>query len=187
MKRILIVSAFLAGIALISCQNQAEKEEIIEEADTICATADSATYLTAIEEYLVDSIGKSYAQAQVCIPSYSVIAADESDSCNILVWGDYWVFNYNISGDTLKTASGGSHPGLMHVAFADGKYTITGFDQVEDGSKNQESAKRIFGNNYEKFQSINSDEKAREQVRAEQLAKAVKDRGLKVSLYQDFG
>ena len=43
------------------------------------------------------------------------VEVDESDSADVRVWGDFWVFNYNISGDTLKTVSGGDHPGLFHL------------------------------------------------------------------------
>ena len=62
--------------------------------DDVAATA-------AVAQYMVDSIGSQYAQGEVCIPSVSVIAIDKVNPDSIKLWGDYWVFNYNIVGDTL--------------------------------------------------------------------------------------
>lgn len=48
-------------------------------------------------------------------------------------------------------------------------------------------AKEIFGDKYDAFHAINSDEQKREQLRAEGLAAYVKEHNLPVTLYQDFG
>ena len=104
-----------------------------------------------------------------------------------LYGGDFWVFNYSQVGDTLKCVSGGSHPGLMHVTQTVNGLEVTGFDQVEDGSRYMLTAKEIFGDKYDAFQSINSDEKKREKLRAEGLARYVKEQGLSATMYQDYG
>ena len=139
-------------------------------------------FYAALNSYLVDSIGSQYAPGELCISCPTVIA-----STNLRVLGDFWVFNYNVVGDTLKTVSGGSHPGAMNLKKTDTGYVVTSFEQVEDGSGNLASAKRIFGTMYEAFHSINSDEETREQVRALFIAKYVKDNKLPVKYYQDYG
>lgn len=114
---------------------------------------------------------------------------DERNSEDILVWGDFWVFNYNQVGDTLKCVSGGSHPGLLHIRQTEKGFEVTAFDQVEDGSRYLPTAKktmvstnRLFGDKFDAFKTINSDEKNRERLRAEGLATYAKKNGLAVTL-----
>ena len=115
------------------------------------------------------------------------MAVDETNANDILVWGDFWVFNYNQVGDTLKMVSGGNHPGLMHVRQTENGFEVTSFDRVADGSDNVPSAKRIFGDKYEAFQAFQSDDNKREQLRGEKLAEYVKKHNLSVTMYQDYG
>ena len=144
-------------------------------------------YFPAIDRYLADSIGSQYAKGEHCVPIHSIVRVDERNSEDILVWGDFWVFNYNQVGDTLKCVSGGSHPGLMHIRQTKKGFEVTAFDQVEDGSRYLSTAKKIFGNKFDAFKTINSDEKNRERLRAEGLATYAKKNGLSVTLYQDYG
>lgn len=112
---------------------------------------------------------------------------DERNAEDILVWGDFWVFNYNQVGDTLKCVSGGNHPGLMHICQTDNGFKVTAFEQVEDGSRNLLTAKKIFGEKFDAFQAIHSDERKREKLRADVLTSYVKKHNLKASMYQDYG
>ena len=146
------------------------------------------TYFTAIDRYLADSLGARYASGEICVPFHSYSAVDETDADDIKVWGDFWVMNYSVSGDTLKMVSGGSHPGLMHVRqHPDGHFEVTSFDGVGDGSEYLPSARRIFGERFDAFQAAYSNEKAREKARAEGLARYVHDNALSVTCYQDYG
>ena len=144
-------------------------------------------YFPAIDRYLVSKIGKQYAEGEVCVPIHNIVGVDESNADDILVWGDFWVFNYNQEGDTLKTVSGGNHPGLLHIRQTETGYEVTGFDQVADGAGFMPSVKKIFGEKYNDFQNIHSDEKGREQLRAEALAEYVRKNKLSATMYQDFG
>lgn len=137
--------------------------------------------------YIVDTFGKQYAQAEVCIPQQIVVATYESNDQDIKVWGDFWVFNYNTAGDTLKTASGGSHPGLIHLRKVNNGYEVTSFDAVGDGSQFEPTAKKIFGDKYDAFMKMHSNDKEREQNRAQGIAQYVKANDLKVTMYQDEG
>ena len=158
-----------------------------EHKRVVLAGERETTYFPAIDRYLVDSIGSLYAQGEHCVPIHSIVSVDERKAEDILVWGDFWVFSYNQVGDTLKCVSGGSHPGLMHIRQTEKGYEVTTFDQVEDGSRYLPTAKRIFGDKYDAFHAINSDEKKRERLRAEGLATYAKKNGLAVTLYQDYG
>ena len=192
MKKMII--AFAALLTFAACGNKQEGAPATEVNDTNNVSEQEnnvseqeITYFPAIDRYLVDEIGKQYAKGEHCVPFHHIVAVDERNADDILIWGDFWVFNYNQVGDTLKCVAGGSHPGLMHVAQTENGFKVKAFEQVEDGSNFLPTAKKIFGDKYDVFQAINSDEKNREILRAEVLGNYVKNHGLSVTLYQDYG
>lgn len=185
--------AILLGIGMTGC-----KQKIAETLEnTVTIKVPQNPYLVAIENYLVNEIGKNYAPGELCIPAYSVINIEEpgepSDSTEIItatdikVWGDWWVFNYDIVDDTLKCVSGGSHPGMFQLEKDGDAYKVIAFDQVEDGSRNLPSAKRIFGDLYDQFHAINSNKQTRDSVRLDMVAQYVQQHNLPVTVLQDFG
>ena len=182
------------SVGMTSCKQKAV--ETLE--NTVTIEVPQNPYLIAIENYLINEFGKSYTLGDVCIPAYSVINIEEpgepSDSTEVItatdikVWGDWWVFNYNIVGDTLMCVSGGNHPGLMYLKQNNThEWIVSSFDQVEDGSRNLPSAKRIFGDLYEDFHTINSNQDYRDSVRLAMVAQYVKEHHLPVTMLQDFG
>lgn len=145
------------------------------------------TYLAAIRRYLTSEIGSLYAEADYCVPLCQIVAVDESNAEDIRVWGDFWVYNYSLSGDTLQCVSGGNHPGLIHVRQTENGFEVTGFDRVEDGSNFKKSARRIFGKKYKDFMAVQADDKKRERLRAEGLAVYVRNYNIPAACYQDYG
>ncbi|MBO7120621.1 MAG: hypothetical protein J6W03_09935 [Bacteroidaceae bacterium] len=147
-----------------------------------------------MRDYLVKEIGSGYQQGDISIPVLMIVANEEGDdsdendepsSCKC--YGDFWVFNYNIVGDTLKTVSGGNHSGCMYVEKNGGKLQVTRFEQTEDGAGNVASARRIFGEHYDVFQYMHGSDDLREAVRREQLQQYIQQHQLDVKYYQDFG
>ena len=136
----------------------------------------------AISDYLLHEIAPYYLQGEICVPA--LLIAHEEDSC---VWGDFWVFWYNIAGDTLKTVSGGSHSGRMTICETADSLYVTAFEQTEDGASNDASARRIFGSYYDIYMNMHSNESVREAVRREQLSEYVQQNNLNIHYYQDFG
>ena len=182
----LVVAIALGAVAATSCTPSQDGSQSGTSDSTAVDSVD--TRLAAIESYLINTIGAQYAGADVCIPCPIVTATDDSDTTDIRVWGDFWVLNYEIAGDTLKNTSGGSHPGMMHLRQgADGRCQVTAFDQVSDGSGFESTAKEIFGDKYDAFMKSHSDDKAREQALVACLAGYVKANGLNVKFYQDYG
>ena len=187
------VILILLSMGMSSCKQKVA--ETLENA--ITSEVPQNPYLVAIENYLVNEFGKNYTPGELCIPNYSVINIEEpgepSDSTEVItatdikVWGDWWIFNYNIVGDTLKCVSGGSHPGMFQLEKEGDAYKIVAFDQVEDGSRNLTSAKRIFGDLYEDFHAINSNEEVRDSVRLAMVAQYVQEHKIPVTMLQDFG
>ena len=136
----------------------------------------------SISDYLLREIAPHYLQGEICVPSLMMVR--EEDSC---VWGDFWVFWYNVAGDTLKTVSGGSHPGKMTLTYANNQPQVIDFERVEDGSRFMPSAKHVFGDYLDIFMNMHSNESVREAVRREQLSEYVQQNNLSVHYYQDYG
>lgn len=190
-KKLWMMAAILiCGASLIGCGNKNAKEQPKETQVENTPTEVKLPEVTCedvVEDYLVNVIGEQYAEGEHCIPYSIVISTDSGNKDDILMWGDFWVFNYNQSGDTLKTVSGGNHPGLMHLKKTDNGYEVTNFEVVEDGAGYTESAKRIFGDNYDAFCEINSNAEKREDVRLYYVADYVKKHNLQVKMLQDYG
>ena len=136
----------------------------------------------AISDYLVKEIGSQYRQGELCIPTLMMVCEEDER-----IWGDFWVFWYNVAGDTLKTVSGGNHSGLMTLSKENANYIVTAFEQTVDGAGHDASAKRIFGEHYDVYQNMHSYEDVREAVRQEQLAQYIDRNNLDIHYYQDFG
>ena len=128
----------------------------------------------AISNYLVREIGVHYLQGELCIPTLMMVA--EEDSC---VWGDFWIFWYKFSGDTLTTVSGGNHAGKMTIVYREGQPVVTSFVQTEDGARNTASAKRIFGSYYDIYLNMHSNAEVLEAVRQEQLDEYIRRHNIK--------
>ena len=140
----------------------------------------------AISDYMVKSVGQQYLQGEMCIPTLLIVATEE-DADTARVWCDNFVFWYNISGDTLKTVSGGNHSGLMTLVKKDGSPTVTSFEQTTDGAGNEASARRIFGSHYDVYQNMHSNHDVSKAARKEQLKEYVLQNGLTIRFYQDYG
>ena len=192
MKLWMMAAILACGAACVtSCNNNgnanAEKAASTDSVDAV-EMFNHFPFLPALNQYLVDSIGSQYAPGEICIPCPTIVACDNESDSVMKVYGDFWVYNFNVAGDTLKTVSGGDHPGVMRVMQNEkGEFVVLSFEQVEDGHGNEASAKRIFGDMYEAFHGINSDEETREEARSVAIGWYVNTHNLPVKYYQDYG
>ena len=138
----------------------------------------------AIYKYMAEEVSKDYDAADVSIPTVNVVYVDYSGEDEILAYGDFWVENYNIDGDTLMCASGGNYPGVFHLSK---DYEVTAFDQVADGGDFEASAKELFGEHYEDFMAVYGDSDARDELRRATVTDYVHFNNLDVTQYQDYG
>jgi hypothetical protein len=142
----------------------------------------------AVYEAVVSEYGKNFEKADVCIPNVRIGYKDESNEDDIVVMGDFYVWNYNLNGDTLECESGGSFPGAIHLKKDGDKYTVIKTEVVEDGSAWTDSAKKIFGKHYDEVMKVVSDDdESREKDRAKVISDYVKANGLNITQYKDYG
>ena len=145
-----------------------------------------------VYEYMADEVSEQYGiddDTVISIPVVSIVNRVDNADGSVDIYGDFQVYNYTVEGDTLKCISGGDHPGKMHIVKDDDgdEYEVASFEQVGDGSEFEPTAKKIFGDKYEDFVKVQSDDKGMEKLRAEAIAVYVKTMGLKVTKYQDEG
>lgn len=143
---------------------------------------EEATY-----RYMVEEVAKNYDPADVSIPVVQIVKVDYTNPEDVLVYGDFWINNYNIEGDTLTCVSGGNYPGVMHLAKEGDTYVVSSFDMVADGADFDASAKELFGDNYDAFMKVYGDSDAREELRKVTVSDYVKLNDLAVTQYQDYG
>lgn len=146
-------------------------------------------FYSVLYQYLIDEYAGNYDKAGVTIPCPYIIAMDESDNSDIKVWGDFWIFNYDLNGSTLENVSGGSYPGCMHLRMVDDArgYEVTEMELVGDGSDYDPTAKKIFGDHYQEFVDNGADTEGREATRAQIIANYVAANNLYITEYKDFG
>ena len=208
---VLLISAFVMALSLSACgggakssseassgaSTEASSEAVSEAASEAApkAAVDVSAYgyagddstEAAVYKYLVEEVSKNFDKADVSIPTVSIVNVDTSNPDEPLVAGDFWIDNYTINDDTLECVSGGNFPGVMHLAKDGEGYTVSSFDVVEDGANFDSSAKELFGDNYDAFMKIHSDDEARNELRTATISDYVKLNGLDVTKYQDYG
>ena len=137
----------------------------------------------------VEDFGDKYEDSDVSIPCIRIVDIDESDKSDIKVYGDFYILNYNLSDDTLACASGGDYPGLIHMAMdpEDGDYEVIGFDVVGDGSLFESTAREIYGDKYDDFMAMYTDQDSIKTVRAQTIANYIAANNLDIKYYQDYG
>ncbi len=140
----------------------------------------------AVGDYLVREIGKQYLQGELCIPTLLMVAEEEDDR-ETRVWCDCWVHWYDIASDTLRTVSGGNHSGCMTIQHREGVPVVTAFEQTTDGAGFLSSARRIFGERFDVYQNMHSNQDVREAARKEQLQEHIRRQKLNIRYLQDYG
>lgn len=192
----------IACIGLTACgssdsETEAPAEETAAEDTVEVESIDASIYGYAGEdpveatvyEYTATAFAEDFGieEGMVSIPTVMIIDKIENEDGSIDVTGDFWIDNYTIEGDTLVNQSGGDFPGKMHIVMEGDAYKVESFEGVGDGSEFEPTAKAIFGDSYDKFMEVNSDEDARAQIRTETVANFVKANNLEVTKYQDYG
>lgn len=170
-----------------------ETGDEVEEVETTEAALPAYEYpgpelfYTVLYQYLIDELSQGYDTADVCIPCPIIITEDESDKSDIKVWGDFWIYNYELNGETLECVSGGSYPGCIHIESNDAGYVVTDFERVGDGSDYEPTAKKIFGDYYKDLVASSEDKEANDNLRAQIISNYVFANNLSIKEYKDYG
>ena len=119
-KRVFILMTALVmafGISACGAKEEAavEEENVATEDTESEPEVDGTAYgyagsdpvEAAVYKYLAEEVSKDYDDAEVHIPTVNIVHIDFTPKDEILVYGDFWIENYNVEGDALKCVSGG--------------------------------------------------------------------------------
>jgi hypothetical protein len=147
-------------------------------------------YLKAITDDLVvmseDLFGD---QGAVEIPTPLIIKTDDSDKNDIKVYGNFWIYGYQMYGTIFNTKNGSANPGCYHLKDENGKVTVINKEFAEDGSNNWSSLLKICGNDEELAKKVSGglsgDEN--EKLRLDYAKMYAKANNLNFSGIKDYG
>lgn len=178
---ILLMALLVMSLALAACTKSAPAQKATD------ADANAAVIEQVAADYIANEFGQYYDKADASIPTVYAIGTEVAADDSVTLYGDFWLENYEIKGDTLEFVSGGNEPGVMHMKKDGDSYKVTKFDRVEDGSNYTDSAKKLFGDYYDAYAKYTSDDKAKAATRGQQIANYVQANDLKVTQYHDYG
>lgn len=147
-------------------------------------------YIKAITDDMVilseDMFGD---QAAVEIPTPRIVKIDDLDKKDIKVYGDFWIYGYQMFGTIFNTKNGGSNPGCYHLKDEDGKITVLSKEFAEDGSNNWSSLVKICGGDEDLANRVINklSPTEDEQLRLEYASMYAKANNLKFSGIKDYG
>ena len=147
-------------------------------------------YLKAITDDMVLTAGESFIdQSAVEIPTPYIVKTDASDKNDVKVYGDFYIYGYEMFGTIFNTKNGGSYPGCYHLKDEDGKITVINREIAADGSDNWSSMVKICGGDESLAKEVmnapqNDKDNANRILYAKMYAKA---NNLKLSGIKDYG
>ena len=144
-------------------------------------------FYSEVYRYIIDEFSGNYEPADVSIPSPVIVKEDVLQGGDIDLYGDFWLYNYNLNADTLECVSGGSYPGCMHIIKGENGYEVKSFDLVGDGSDYEPSAKKIFKEYYNDLIKAQADEEKKQKDRAQIIANYAAANSLDIRQYRDYG
>ena len=201
---VLFVMVLVAIVSLVACSqggqsssgaSSSASSEDFSRSDSAAVAADATAYGYAGDDpveiaaniYMAEEIGKGFGASDASIPLVQIVAVDYTNPEEVLAYGDFWVFNYNINGNTLECVSGGDFPGVMHMTKDGDGYIVSSFDEVADGTDFASSAQELFGEHFPDFMKVYSDDESRNELRTITVTDYVNLNNLDVTQYQDFG
>ena len=172
-----------------SVNHMTEREFAFDSKVKFVYTGDD-DYMKAITDDMVlmseDLFGD---QGAVEIPTPRIVKTDDSDKNDIKVYGDFWIYGYEMYGTIFNTKNGSSNPGCYHLKDEDGKITVISKEFAEDGSNNWSSLVKICGGDEELAKKVSNHPAAEdeEKLRLDYAKMYAKANNLRLSGIKDYG
>ena len=144
----------------------------------------------AIWEYNRDMVYAMYGDAndgQVFIPGYVIYKEIKAED-ELLVFGNFWVYGFQLSGTVLEVSSGGEMPACFHLKETADGYEVTGVDVTGDGAQ-YDTGIREFTKDYPEVYEMffANDPDARKDNMVQYVAEYVKGNNLNIEYVKEFG
>lgn len=107
---------------------------------------DDEKYLKEVTEAMLIEFAPLFDQENnVEIPTPYIVKIDDEDIKDIKIYGDFYIYGYNMNGMIFDCVNGGSFPGCIHLRSDFGKISYVFSEIAEDGANNDESLLKICG------------------------------------------
>lgn len=127
----------------------------------------------------------------VSIPAPVILKTEEADETHLRVYGDFWVFNYVLSGRTLTCISGGEIPAVLTLEKSGDGWTVAGAEEAGDGEDYAADLIRFSQGDPELeegfFAASDGDGDLVKNARHRWILDYVTANGLEAEAYQDYG
>ncbi len=148
------------------------------------AEVEDDLYSAPILDYIVEANKDMYEESDVSVPCFNMVKNDFTDPQDILVWGYFHLYNYNLYKTNLECVSGGTETGVMHMKTNDdGSYTVTSWERAFTDDEEKAICKK-HGFDDSLFTLTDED---REYSRENTLKGYIDYHNLDIYTYQDYG
>ena len=137
-----------------------------------------------LNEYSVSLFGK---QGAVEIPTPYISKVDDSDKNDIKVYGNFYIYGYEMYGTIFHNKNGSANPGCYHLKEDNGEYAVIKKEFAEDGSRNWSSLVEICGGDEDLAKSVYPDDDTIEKLRMEFAKMYAENNNLRLSGIKDYG
>lgn len=120
----------------------------------------------------------------VLIPYANIVDVDDSDPDDVLVYGDYYVWEFEQNDDTLSSVSSAHIPGVIHMTQIGDDDFVDYYGFSMDQALTDDEVEEIFGEYYDHYLTLSSDEEMRDSGIAYNIADYVKANDLPITKYQ---
>lgn len=144
----------------------------------------------AIWDYFYKDVVSCAEEGEILIPAF-VIAKEVKDDEEILVFGNFWTYEFELNGNLLEDSGGGATAACFHLIQTDTGYDVIYAEEAEDGGLFDESIKKMskgYPGLYMKWMyCIMYGEKERDEALLESLRMYVEDNELDIQYYKMYG
>ena len=141
----------------------------------------------AAYDYLAFEKEKDADPSYALIPYVNVIAVDDSNEKDVLIYGDYFIMELKKDGDTLVEVSGSHCPGVIHAErFGEGEMAIYSANSMDEGFTDDD-VKTLFGKHFKEYTKATSDYEKVDKEKAQIIADYVKANNLEITKYELTG
>ena len=120
----------------------------------------------------------------VLIPYVNIVDVDDSDPEDVLVYGDYYLWEFEQIDDTLCAVSSSHIPGIIHMTQIGEGDVADYYGNSMDQGLTDDEVEELFGEYYEHYLTITSDDDAWRSGMATIIADYVKANSLSITKYQ---
>lgn len=116
--------------------------------------------IEAIYEYMKEEYSQYDEDNQISIPGYVIYKTVETDE-EILVFGNFWVYGYQLTGSILEAQSGSEMPACFSLKKNGNNYEVVSIERAEDGTymEDIQDFTKDYPEVYDQIMAMDNDER----------------------------